>query len=600
MGLRRTGAIGRLGSGAAEPQAWKAWRASRPQVRIAPGISLRKARPAAESPGEAKAKEAHKPRGAGGSRWKRRLGRSNGFIGSRLKVPPVPAAPPTADENERLQALQDMQILDTAPEARFDRITRLASLLFDVPISLVSLVDEDRQWFKSCIGLDEDQTERDASFCAHAIHSPEVFIVSDARKDERFADNRLVTGPPFIQFYAGRPLNSPGGHLVGTLCIIDTKPRTMSAEDIHRLDALGQWVELELQNRSLGERETINDASRRHQFWRLSKDLLCIAGTDGFFKDLSPSFTTTLGYTRDRLLGQPFLDFVHGDDVAATMSEMERLRDGQSTLHFRNRYRHENGHYIWLDWTAVPSGNVIYAVARDVTEAVENRNRLDRVVGRLQDSTSQMREFATLVAHDLRAPLRRLAQQGLNEEAAQEIDLLNRMIEDLVRYERVFLAEVPEEVINLDELWDEVADAFSDALARAQVVVERPLGNAFGNWEQLAVVMRNLVDNSIKYKHPNRPLQIRVQAFPQADGVEIHYRDDGQGIPPEVAAKLWTPFQGRAPGRGEDHGMGMPLVKRILERHGGSIRVGTPPRGAHFVLFVPARAKPVEAPVVEA
>ncbi len=512
----------------------------------------------------------------------------------------MPGAPPTADEPERLQALQDLKILDTPAEARFDRITRLAALLFNVPIVLVSLVDKDRQWFKSCIGLDDSQTDRDSSFCAHAIHSPEIFVINDARKDERFLDNPLVTGPPFIRFYAGRPLNSPDGHLVGTLCIIDTEPRQLSVEDRHRLDALGQWVELELQNRSLGEREAINDASRRHQFWRLSKDLLCIAGTDGFFKDLSPSFTTTLGYTSDRLLGHPFLDFVHPDDIAATMSEMERLRDGESTLHFRNRYRHRDGHYVWLDWTAVPSGTVIYAVARDVSEAMENRRRLERVIGRLQDSTSQLREFATLVAHDLRAPLRRLEQHGLSPEATEEIDLLNRMIEDLVRYERVFLAEVPEQTIDLDELWDEVADTFSEALAEADLVIERPLGKAFGNWDQMTVVLRNLVDNSIKYRRPNQPLQIRLQAFAQEDGVEIHYRDNGRGISPEVAGQLWIPFQGRAPARGESHGMGLPLVKRILDRHGGSIKLGKPAQGAHFILFVPGKAEPEEPVEVEA
>lgn len=131
-----------------------------------------------------------------------------------------------AREDERVAALDQLEILDTGPEPLFDSLTELAALTFDAPIALISLVDPTRQWFKACVGLDVDHTDREISFCQHAILSEEVFIVLNALDDPRFAENPLVTGPPDIRFYAGAPLITPKGHALGTLCVIDTAPRT--------------------------------------------------------------------------------------------------------------------------------------------------------------------------------------------------------------------------------------------------------------------------------------------------------------------------------------------------------------------------------------
>jgi GAF domain-containing protein len=165
-------------------------------------------------------------------------------------MPPA-ALPP--NEKERLAALKALNILDTPPEARFDRITRLIARLFNVPIALVSLVDVNRQWLKSCYGLDLRETPRDVSFCSHAILKPEAMIIPDALDDPRFADNPLVTHEPHIRFYAGQPLNSPGGQRVGTLCMIDHHPRQLSVDEQQTLRDLATWVERELSSVELAE-----------------------------------------------------------------------------------------------------------------------------------------------------------------------------------------------------------------------------------------------------------------------------------------------------------------------------------------------------------
>lgn len=149
----------------------------------------------------------------------------------------------THDEASRLKALQQLELLDTAPEEQFDHMTRFVKTYFNVPICLISLIDKDRQWFKSSQGLDVCETGRAESFCGHAIHSSEVFVVEDTLSDPRFRDNPLVVNDPRIRFYAGFPLQTPGGHRIGTLCIIDTQPREFSFSDKQHLRDFGKVVE---------------------------------------------------------------------------------------------------------------------------------------------------------------------------------------------------------------------------------------------------------------------------------------------------------------------------------------------------------------------
>ncbi len=151
-------------------------------------------------------------------------------------------APIPADEAERLQALHALMLLDTPAHERYDRVTRFAAEQLDMPIALVSLIDGQRQWFKSRLGLSDAETARDISFCGHAIMEPELFIVEDARLDPRFADNPLVTGAPNLRFYAGAPISAPSGHRIGTLCVIDTVPRRLGTVELAVLEALRELV----------------------------------------------------------------------------------------------------------------------------------------------------------------------------------------------------------------------------------------------------------------------------------------------------------------------------------------------------------------------
>lgn len=183
------------------------------------------------------------------------------------------SAPAPSDEISRIATLRLLNILDTQPEERFDRLTRLAKRLFDVKIAQVTLVDTDRQWFKSSAGCSDTETSRDVSFCAHAILTDGVFVVSDATEDERFVDNPLVTGDPGIRFYAGCPLRV-GTHNLGTLCVIDDKPRAFSHEEFQLLTDLGQMAEQELAALQLATTDHLTGVFNRRGFELLGRHTL--------------------------------------------------------------------------------------------------------------------------------------------------------------------------------------------------------------------------------------------------------------------------------------------------------------------------------------
>lgn len=289
-----------------------------------------------------------------------------------MKNPPLPV-----DELDRIKALDRYCVMDSPRESTFDGITKLASEICNAPISLVSLLDSDRQWFKSRVGLDAVETPRNISFCQFAIMGNDIYEITNALENELFSKNPLVTGDPNIRFYAGVPLKDEDGYKLGTLCVIDREPKKLTnlQKDSLRLLANQVVALLTLRKRNIDLEDSTKDFTR---FFDLSIDLMCVANTDGKFHSVSTAFTRVLGYSKEELEGAPFTNFIHPDDLEKTFKEVENLAKGAVTISFENRYKCKDGSYVHLSWNASPdtvSGN-LYAIARDITEEKSQQEEL--------------------------------------------------------------------------------------------------------------------------------------------------------------------------------------------------------------------------------
>ncbi|MFC4258030.1 PAS domain-containing protein [Marinobacter lacisalsi] len=294
-------------------------------------------------------------------------------------------------EQARLTALKATGLLDTEPEERFDRLTRMAVRFFDVPIALVTLVDSNRQWFKSCQGLDVSETPREISFCGHAILKTGLFIIEDATLDDRFNDNPLVTGAPYIRFYAGAPLLSSDGHRLGTLCLIDSRPRQLDPMQQEFLRDLANSVSHEIQLHR--NQDVFDDLVKRER-----RAQAIIEGTQvGTWEwDVQTGETVfnerwanICGYTLAELQPvdiQTWLDLAHPDDLAESEQRLDAHFAGAAAEYdYRCRMRHKDGHWVWvhdrgkvLEWTTEGLPRKMYGTHADITREMDNVHRMEQ------------------------------------------------------------------------------------------------------------------------------------------------------------------------------------------------------------------------------
>jgi diguanylate cyclase (GGDEF)-like protein/PAS domain S-box-containing protein len=262
------------------------------------------------------------------------------------------------NEGTRLAALFATNLLDSAAEERFDRITRLASQFFDVPIALVSLVDSDRQWFKSRQGLEAVQTPRSVAFCAHAILQTEPLVVADALRDDRFKDNPLVTGAPFIRFYAGHPVFSVDGLALGTLCILDHEPRQLTSAEVAALrdfaalvtDQIGK--ELLIDDVRVQQRQLYDSEIRFAATFAQAAVGIAHIGLDGSWLRVNAKLCDIVGYSAEEIQARSFRDITFHDDVAACHTLTAELLQGKrSSYTVEVRYIHQTKRTVWVNLT---------------------------------------------------------------------------------------------------------------------------------------------------------------------------------------------------------------------------------------------------------
>ena len=349
------------------------------------------------------------------------------------------------------------------------------------------------------------------------------------------------------------------------------------------------------------------DAYATERFFELSLDLHVIASADGYFKIVSDSATEILGWSVDELVGRPFLSFVHPDDHAATLREVERqVNAGERVMNFENRYLHKDGSWRVLAWKSMPADGLMYATARDVTELKRAQQDLVDARNATEAANRDLESFSYSVAHDLRTPLRSIDGFGkallddyghaIGDEGQRWLALVRQsaqhmaqLIDDLLKFSRVTRSDLHREPVNLSAVAATVVARLRHAHPQRQVTVQvEPEIYDWGDPRLLAIVLDNLLGNAWKYT-ANREAAVLEFGRTTADGEVVYFvRDNGAGFDMAYSQKLFGVFE-RLHGAQEFEGTGIGLatVRRIVERHAGRVWAdGHVDRGATFFFTI--------------
>lgn len=307
--------------------------------------------------------------------------------------------PKHPDEEARLDALYRYNILDTAEEQAFDDITQLVAAICNAPISVVNLIDRDRQWFKSEVGLGVRETPLDISLCAHAILQPGLFVVADTLQDERFAHNPLVTGEPHLRFYAGVQLESSDGLPLGTLCVLDDKPRELTETQKNALRVLGRQVMslLELRRTLQQKAVTLLESEDHYRYSvELNPQFPWIADPDGSIIDFNQRWLDFTGLTRPQALGGGWAQIPHPDDLPQMQAAWMHAVQTGASYDVEHRIKLADGTYRWMRSRALPrrdeAGQIIrwYGATEDIEERKLSELAREALVGKQRQFLREM------------------------------------------------------------------------------------------------------------------------------------------------------------------------------------------------------------------
>lgn len=535
-------------------------------------------------------------------------------------------------EHERRSALDRYQILDTPQEPAFDRIVRLAALLLDVPIALISLIDADRQWFKSRYGVDAQETPRAVAFCDHAIQGRDVMVVPNAEQDPRFRDSPLVTGDPHIRFYAGAPLVTPDGFALGTICAIDRAPRQLNARDAAILTALAEQVVHELEVRSaLGElykevaegrratRTLQGEGARLEALLNATGNAVVTTDSSGCITSLNRAAEAMFGFEPGEWVGRNINRLI-SNDAGLDLKGLPGSGEGDGWRKDGSSFPIEVSLANWIDAQGRKASG---AIVRDCTERrrAESELRSREAADRAQEKLAALGRVAGGVAHELNNLLQPVI--GLTQ---LELDLLPAEGSSAQMETRDSLATILEcgsqmrSVVRKILMFsrktkpDRVCLDFPAVLGRAckfagkllppgihvtETIARGLVGHATINEAELVEVLTNLAVNAAHAMDGNGTLSVTVDRVDLAEtsasplGIsagayfKVGVSDTGHGMDEITKAQILEPFFTTKP-VGEGTGLGLSMVYGVLRDWNGALAVeSTVDVGSTFTLYIP-------------
>ena len=555
------------------------------------------------------------------------------------------------DEAQRLEVLAQYGILDTAPEPELDDLARLATYVAGTPMAAVTLIDADRQWFKSRVGVEVDHTPRDMAFCAHAIAGRDLMIVPDATADPRFADNPFVTGEAHFRFYAGMPLVSAEGHALGTLCVMDRVPRQLTPDQQEALRVLGRQVnvQLDLRRNMLKLVRTYGElAGTQEKLAAVLRSATTVAilatNPKGTVTLFNPGAERLLGWTAEEVIGKLSpLNFLLPSEVEERAADLgRRLGKDIRGLGYFAELAHQGIHeerewtHVRKDGSHVPAKLAVtplhdandaisgfLAVSKDLTERKRFEKDLVRAREAAEDASRAKTEFLANISHEIRTPLNAIlgmtelalgtqltADQREYVTAVQDAGrTLLALMNDVLDFSRIEARKLELYTINFP-LRETLADVLRTFGLRAyQKGLELILQTGpdvpemvSADVVRLRQILTNLVGNAIKFTERG---EITLRAFVDVcreNDTLIHFSvaDSGIGVPPAKLAILFDPFTQADSSTHRKYGgtgLGLAISKELVEVMGGQMWVESAPgRGSTFHFTLPVRGRRAVAP----
>jgi PAS domain S-box-containing protein len=526
-------------------------------------------------------------------------------------------------ETERLNALAKYQILDTPPEKAFDDIVKLVSELLDAPIAAVNLIDKGRQWFKSEIGLGVREMPLDDSICKIAIFEQDRMIVPDTRQDPRFNCNPLVTDAPGLRFYAGELLKTPEGLPLGTLCVLDLKPRPegLTAQQQFALETLARQVTAQIELRKLvaEQQALLLEQQRTAEELRIERDRgyqlfhgmdegYVFLDNDFRIREISPGGLKMDGRTAEEIVGLTHWDAWPGSEELPAAEAIKRAMTQRVAVNVEQLYTYPDGRKFWLDMRAYPSEGGIALFYRNITERKQAEEALKQA-DRRKD------EFLAMLAHELRNPLAPIGaaaellsfaplEQQRVKQASQvilrQVRHMKGLVDDLLDVSRVTRG-----LITLEKNDVDIKRVIASAVEQVGPLIEAKrhhlvtdlapeTAHVSGDQKRLVQVVANLLNNSAKYTNEGGHITLKMEVHDRQ--VLLHVKDDGIGIAPDLQPHVFDLFAQatRSADRSQGGlGIGLALVRSLVELHGGKVAcfsegVG---KGSCFTVTLPRRAE---------
>ena len=552
------------------------------------------------------------------------------------------AAPTPANEAQRLEALRALNLLDTPPEERFDRITRLAARILNVPMACVVLVDENREFFKSRYGFDLVEIPRSDSFCPYTVLENKQMVVPDAKADERFKENPYVKDKPHIRFYVGDPIAAADGSLVGALCVMDHQPRIPSAEDLAVLHDLALIAQIELNHGELASAFKIQQQTEEKL--RLSegrfREVVDIPGKfvweitmDAKILFISERVREVLGYSAEEMDQRGFFDgVVEEDAVIATAKFFYAAQKAQRFSDLEYQFKTRDGTIIWLSARGAPmygpDGKTLVGyrgICEDITERKHIQQEVVTAKEAAESANKAKSEFLANMSHEIRTPMNAIVgmtglllgtnltseQRDYSQTIRQSADTLLTIISEILDFSKIESGklELEHHPFDLPILVEEAVDCVALQCGEKGIdlfwTIEPELPPGFnGDITRLRQILVNLLANAVRFTS-NGDVSVRVSRAENDAGehfVLFSVWDTGIGIPADKINRLFQSFSQVDASTTRKYGgtgLGLAISRKLTEMMGGNIWVESEEgKGSGFHVAIPLKEALPPKPLV--